>query len=127
MSSILDNPNTIVRLHIRVSVSLFPFYLNYIYISVFPNTSLLAAGFKYHYSLTPQQIASMADNIVGDYILASKVIGSGSYGHVVKAHHKDTNNVFAVKIIKINHSDANQNKYIEREVNIMKGLLPHKT
>ena len=47
-----------------------------------------------------------------------EVIGSGSYGTVVRAIHRETNKSVAVKYIKCSFNDLDHMKYVLREITI---------
>ena len=68
----------------------------------------------------------MASDILGDYKLEfASVLGSGSYGHVIKGHHINTCEQVAVKRIKIAKYDEDQEKYIERELSALRKTALH--
>ena len=68
----------------------------------------------------------MASDTVGDYKLAfANILGSGTYGHVVKGYHKDTEEPVAVKRIQIKRHDKTQETYLKREVNALQEIPFH--
>ena len=59
----------------------------------------------------------MSSDMLGDYKLEfTSILGSGSYGYVIKAHHMDTKVPVAVKRIEIDEDDEDQQKYLDWEV-----------
>ena len=62
---------------------------------------------------------------VGDNDLEFDIIGQGSFAHVIKAHHKYTQQEVEVKRITIDKFDSKQKKRLELEVATLRGLSDH--
>ncbi|KAI9260641.1 kinase-like domain-containing protein [Phascolomyces articulosus] len=68
---------------------------------------------------------SSQDNLVGDYIISSK-IGQGSFATVYKAQHKTTKRIVAIKSVLRSKLTRKLLENLESEISILKGIRhPH--
>ena len=68
----------------------------------------------------------MASDILGDYKLEfASMLGSGSYGHIIKGHHLETKQLVAVKRIEVDKEDVDRKKYLDIEVPALRKIPPH--
>ena len=68
---------------------------------------------------------SLWNDVRGEYKLCEQ-LGAGSYGQVVKAKHRATKQVVAIKLIKDVFKDSFQTRKILREIKIMRKLAKMK-